>query len=122
MRIMRPLFYALLLIAVAACSPHKARPGTIPQEQAGSYVGQTVTVEGKVSEVHTTRSGSATFINMGGTYPDNTFAGVIFASDMETVGDVSELDGKTVDINGEVRLYRGKPEIVIASRDQIKTP
>jgi hypothetical protein len=66
------------------------------------------------------RSGSATFIDMGGSYPDNAFTRVIFASDMGTVGDVSDLAGKTVDINGEVREYRGKPEIAISSREQVK--
>lgn len=118
MRIERLTFCALLLIA-AACSPHATRPGTIPPEQTASHVGQTVTVEGSVSEVHTARSGSATFIDMGGSYPNNAFTGVIFAQDMATVGDVSGLAGKTVDINGEVRLYHDKPEILVTSREQI---
>lgn len=122
MKIVRLTFCALLVIATAACSRQATRPGTIPPDQAASHVGQTVTVEGTVSEVHTARSGSATFIDMGGSYPLNAFTGVIFARDMETVGDVNDLAGKTVDINGEVREYRGKPEIVISSRDQIKAP
>lgn len=120
---MRTATLALCLLSVvvcAACSRHPTRPGTIPPEEAASHLGQTVTVEGVVSEVHTARSGSATFIDMGGSYPNNAFTGVIFASDMWTVGDVSGLAGKTADINGEVRLYHGKPEIVISSPRQIK--
>ena len=120
MRIAQLTFCVLIVIVATACSRQtQVRPGTIPPQQAGSHVGQTVTVEGTVSEVHTARSGSATFIDMGGEYPDNAFAGVIFASDMGTVGDVSDLAGKTVDINGEVRTYHGRPEIVVSSRDQI---
>jgi DNA/RNA endonuclease YhcR with UshA esterase domain len=57
---------------------------------------------------------------MGGSYPANIFSGVIFASDMEIVGNVSDLAGKTVDIQGVIRMYRGKPEIIISSRDQVK--
>jgi DNA/RNA endonuclease YhcR with UshA esterase domain len=57
---------------------------------------------------------------MGGAYPDNSFTGVIFSSAMGMVGDVSDLAGKTVDISGTVQLYRGKPEIIIESRSQIK--
>jgi len=38
-----------------------------------------------------------TFIDMGGEYPNNSFTGVIFASAMGTVGDVSDLARKTVD-------------------------
>lgn len=120
MRIARLTLCALLMVATAACSPHATRPGTIPPEQATSHVGQTVTVEGSVNEVHTARSGSATFVDMGGSYPNNAFTGVIFASDMGTVGDVSDLAGKTVDITGPVRLYNGRPEIVVTSRDQVK--
>ena len=92
---------------------------TIHPEEAASHVGQTVTVEGTVTEIHTARSGSTTFIDMGGEYPNNTFTGVIFKSDMAAVGDVSGLAGKTVDITGTVRNYRGQPEIVITSRYQI---
>ena len=120
MKLTRLTFCALLVIATAACSRHATRPGTLSPEEAGAHIGQTVTVEGDVTEVHTARSGSATFIDMGGEYPNNAFTGVIFASDMGTVGDVNDLAGKTVDINGEVREYRGRPEIVISSRDQIK--
>jgi DNA/RNA endonuclease YhcR with UshA esterase domain len=112
-------FCAALVFGLVACS-RPGSPGTISPEQAASRVGQTVTVEGTVSEVHTAQSGSATFIDMGGEYPNEAFTGVIFASDMAAVGDVSDLDGKTVDINGSVRLYRGRPEIVISSRSQIR--
>jgi hypothetical protein len=108
-----------LALATVACS-RSPSPGTIAPDQSGSHVGQTVTVEGTVSEVHTARSGSATFIDVGGDYPNNSFTGVIFAGQMAAVGDLTDLAGKTVDINGTVRLYRGKPEIVIESRDQIK--
>lgn len=107
--------------ATAACSPAPAvHPGTIAPGQAASHVGETETVEGIVSEVHTARSGRVTFIDMGGEYPNNTFTGVIFASAMGTVGDVSDLAGKTVDISGPVRLYRGRSEIIVESRDQIR--
>ena len=108
-----------LALATPACS-RSPSPGTIAPDQAGAHVGQNVTVEGTVSGVHTARSGSATFIDVGGEYPNNSFTGVIFAGEMASVGDVTDLAGKKVDINGTVRLYRGKPEIVIDSRDQIK--
>jgi len=115
----RPILAALLLLVAAGCS-RSPSPGTITAEQAAAHVGETVTVEGIVTEVHTARSRSATFIDMGGEYPDNAFAGVIFASDMGTVGDLSDLTGKTIDINGTVRLYDGRAEIVISSQNQIK--
>ena len=119
MRIAHLVLCAVLVIGSSASS-QSATPGTIPPEQAASHVGKAVTVEGTVSEVHAARSGSATFIDMGGAYPGNAFTAVIFSSDMAAVGDVSDLAGKTVDISGTIRLYRDKPEMVITVRDQIK--
>jgi hypothetical protein len=120
MGIVRSTSCALLVVTTVACS-RPASQGTISPEQASSHEGTSATVEGTVNDVHTARSGRVTFIDMGGRYPDNAFTGVVFAGDMATVGDVSDLAGKTVDISGEVREYRGKPEIIISSRNQIKT-
>lgn len=35
--------------------------------------------------------------------------------------DVHELQGKTVEVSGLVKLYKGKPEIVLESPSQLKT-
>ena len=107
------LAFALALIAVPALAE------TIAPAEAGKHVGQTVTIEGDVSNVHTTGSGM-TFIDMGGRYPDNPFTAVIFSDDAGKFPDVDDFDGKTVDITGLVKLYKGKPEIILKSADQIK--
>jgi len=91
----------------------------ISTEDAASHEGGYVTVEGFVREVHTARSGSATFIDLDGSYPFNPFTAVIFEDDMSRVGDVSDLEGRMVDVTGTIRMYRGKPEIVVTSRSQI---
>jgi DNA/RNA endonuclease YhcR with UshA esterase domain len=70
--------------------------------------------------VHTARSG-ATFIDMGGEFPDNEFVAVIFADDAAKFPDASSLEGKTVTITGTVQMYQGKPEIVLKSASQLKT-
>ena len=119
------LFFAAGYIFPASHVQASVKPGAaaesapIPVDDAGSHIGQTVTVEGVVSGVYTARSGSATFIDMGGPYPVNSFAGVIFAGDAAMVGDVSSLDGKTVDLTGTIENYRGKPEIILKSAKQI---
>jgi DNA/RNA endonuclease YhcR with UshA esterase domain len=107
---------ALLTALVAA----PAWAAVVPATAASSHVGQSVTVEGLVSEVHVARSGKETFIDMGGTYPNQTFTGVIFERSMAAVGDVSGLTGKTVDITGTIQMYQGKPEMIVTSRDQIR--
>ncbi|HEY8950371.1 MAG TPA: hypothetical protein VIM56_15910 [Rhizomicrobium sp.] len=94
-------------------------PMAIAAEDAADHNGSFATVQGLVRGVHTARNGKATFIDLDGVYPDNPFTAVIFEDDMAKVGDVSELQGRTVDITGKIKLYRNKPEIVVSSRKQI---
>ncbi len=91
----------------------------IAPADAKAHVGQTVTIEGPVGNVYTARSGM-TFIDIGGRYPDNAFAAVIFSDDSGKFPNVKALDGKVVDVTGAVSLYRGKPEIILKSADQMK--
>lgn len=106
-------------VNASATTPIAARPHPVSATEVGEHVGQSVTVEGVVSRVYAARSG-VTFLDMGGDYPNNPFTGVIFSEDAPSVGNVSGLTGKTVDVTGKVRRYRGKPEIVLRSADQIE--
>jgi RecJ-like exonuclease len=108
---------ALGLAAVAV--PALAQSQVIAPADAKSHIGQTVTIEGPVGNVSTARSGM-TFIDIGGRYPDNAFAAVIFADDSTKFPDIKALDGKVVDVTGAVSLYRGKPEIIVKSADQVR--
>lgn len=106
-------------LAVAAASPAWAETPTIAPADAKTHVGQTVTVEGAVGNIATGRSGT-TFIDVGGRYPDNSFAVVIFAADKGKFPDLKTFDGRTVTVTGPISLYRGKPEIIVKSADQMK--
>lgn len=106
-------------LAIIAVAPVRAETPTITPANAKAYVGQTVTVEGAVGNISTGRAGT-TFIDVGGRYPDNSFAAVIFAADKSKFPDLQALGGKTIDITGAVSLYRGKPEIILKSADQMK--
>lgn len=115
---MRRLALALLFAATAA--PVLAQTPTIAPAAAKDHVGEQVTIEGVVAEVHHAASGRATFIDIGGSYPNNPFAAVIFESDAGKFPNVDALDGKTVDVTGRIRLYRGAPEIILNDPGQIK--
>jgi len=54
-------------------------------------------------------------------YPNQVFTGVILERSMAAVGNVSGLSGKTVDMTGVIQMHEGKPEMIITSRDQIRT-
>jgi RecJ-like exonuclease len=105
--------------ALGLAAPALAETPTITPADAKTHVGQTVTVEGAVGNIAAGRSGT-TFIDVGGRYPDNSFAAVIFAADRSKFPDLKTFDGKVVDITGAVTLYRGKPEIILKSADQMK--
>ncbi|HWX86470.1 MAG TPA: hypothetical protein VNZ48_22960 [Xanthobacteraceae bacterium] len=112
---MRTLILALGFMMAAL----PARAQTIAPAEVKAHVGQTVTVEAPVSDVHTGRAG-VIFIDIGGAYPDNEFAAVIFASDRAKFPNVGTLKGKTVAISGPVVLYQNRPEIILKTADQLK--
>jgi DNA/RNA endonuclease YhcR with UshA esterase domain len=113
---MRILIFALLLTLAGAPALAEA----IGPNEARDHIGQNVTVEGVVSEVHHAASGRATFIDMGGRYPNNTVTAVIFKDDAGKFPDVDALDGKTIDVIGSIRLYQGRPEIILNDPAQLK--
>jgi predicted lipoprotein len=113
---MKTLLFAFLFSFAAA----SALAQTIAPNDAKNYVGKDVTVEGVVSEVHHTASGKAIFLDIGGRYPEQQFAAVVFASDFGKFPKVDSLEGKTVDVTGAIKVYHGRPEIILSDPAQIK--
>ena len=108
---------ALLLCAIAAPT---GEPIVIKDSEAIAYVGKEVEVRGWVVSVTTSPLGT-TFINFGGEYPHQRFAGFIAAgSAVGTDQRLTMIQGKTISITGTIRFRDGKPEIEIVSADQIK--
>jgi hypothetical protein len=48
------------------------------------------------------------------------FTVVVFASDLKDVGDVRRLAGRTIEIRGALKLYDGRPEIILRRISQIE--
>jgi DNA/RNA endonuclease YhcR with UshA esterase domain len=113
---MKAFIVTLLLTLTAA----PALAETITAAEAKNHVGQNVTVEGVVSEVHHVQSGRATLIDMGGSYPNNAFTAVIFKDDFSKFPNADSLAGKTIDVIGQIKEYRGRPEILLKDAGQIK--
>jgi DNA/RNA endonuclease YhcR with UshA esterase domain len=114
---MRVLIFALVL-ALAATSAQAQT--VIAAADAPKHVGETVTVEGTVSAVHTEPRSGITFIDMDGRFPDQAFTGVIFKDDASKFRNVESLTGKVVDITGRVHDYKGKPETILNDPTQLK--
>jgi hypothetical protein len=90
---------------------------------AALHVGQTETVCGLVASTryafHARRQ--PTFLNFGGAYPDQAFTAVIWGDHRADFGTPEKLAGSTGCVTGPIVLYRGKPEVVLQSGDQLRT-
>jgi hypothetical protein len=116
---MRRFLLLLFIFALSAEPLLSADELQIDPYEAPTHIGQSVSVSGLVVAVFVSKAGNV-FINFGDKYPNQTFTGWIPAG-MPLASDPSLqlLQGKTVKITGVVKLYRGKPEIKITSKDQI---
>jgi RecJ-like exonuclease len=112
--------FAVLGLLLCAVMTRADEPIVIKDSDAIKYVGKQVEVGGRVVSVITSPLGTA-FINFGGEYPNQTFAGFI-AAGSRIGGDqrLTMIQGRTISITGTIRLREGKPEIEILSADQIK--
>jgi DNA/RNA endonuclease YhcR with UshA esterase domain len=116
MRVLLPL--ALIGVGLAAWA--NVPTNDLEPADIALRAGENVVVKGTVSEVFTDPRSQTTFIDMGGAYPFNHFAAVIFPDSARAFPMAASLNGKHVEIAGTVRLYRGKPEIILTAPNQIQ--
>ena len=113
------LFIAILALILCAIAARADKPIVIKDSEAIHYVGKEAEVRGRVVSVTTSPLGT-TFINFGGEYPNQRFAGFIAAgSPIAADQRLTMIQGKTISVTGTIRLRDGKPEIEIVSADQI---
>jgi len=93
---------------------------TIPPEEAVNYIGKVKTVEGKVVTVNVSKH-SNVFLNFGGSFPNQTFTAAILISnaDLTLISNAKQYEGKIVAVTGTIKLYKGKPEILVTRGGQI---
>ncbi len=92
----------------------------LPISEAPTKLGSTVCITGKVLSVQRSPSGAAWFLNFCEDYTRCPFSAVVFTRDLRDVGDVRMLAGRTVEVHGKLRLYKGVPEIIIRDARQLK--
>jgi hypothetical protein len=109
----------LILCRVALPSTQAQTASVIPANEAAAHVNEYTTVEGVVAKVFTSKSGN-TFLNIGASYPNQTFTGWIPpASPVSKSTLLSDIEGKRVKITGRIEMYKGKPEIRINAASQL---
>jgi len=104
----------LSLFAVAA-------PPTITPAEASKHVGEEVIVQGTIDQIVSTVN-LTTHINFGGRYPNHVFTATILKAKQPLFTRVRDYEGKVAQVRGVVRLYRGKPEIMLNEPSQLSLP
>ena len=107
------LLLATVLFAAAA---HGA---CIPFDQAPDHIGEKTCVTGQVLKVKETRSGTF-FLDFCEKYFTCPFTVVVFPSNLRDVGDVRLLQGKSLEIHGQVKHWGGRAEIILKDIRQLK--
>ena len=97
--------------------------GTYTTQQASNHIGEYATVCGTVSGSHyaTSSRGQPTFINLDGSYPNQSFTIVIWGSDRHKfISPEKKYNHKKICATGVIDEYRGTPQIVVQNKSQIK--
>jgi nuclease S1 len=115
-RLAKILNESLVDYQAAAVAP--VGPQTYSDREAAAHVGETATVVGTVVSVHRVKSGNI-YLNFGADYPHQTFSGAILNPHDPAFNQLDSLAGKRVGVRGTIKNYKGQPEILIESMEQI---
>lgn len=86
---------------------------------AVNYVGRNQCITGTVLRVYVSQAGT-TFLDFCKNYKTCPFSSVIFASDQNSFPNISEANGRMVELYGTVGTYQGRPQIILKKPEQIK--
>jgi hypothetical protein len=95
-------------------------PPCVDIRNAGPLVGKRGCVTGLVVRAFSARTGN-TFLDFCDDYRSCPFTSVIFATDKDKFGDISSLQGKRVEIRGDVISYQDHAEIIIRDPQQVRS-
>jgi len=109
---------ALIALLILSAVPFLSASDCIPIQEAGQHIDETKCVTGKVVRVKVGTS-NVHFLDFCEDQMACPFTVVIFSHDLKDVGDISRLAGRTIEIHGRVKLYDGRPEIILSRISQI---
>lgn len=111
------IFLISLISFLVSSQISYARDNSIRTYEAANYIGQTKTVCGTISGTKLTEK--AFFINLDGSYPNQAFTNVIFKSSINLFDMTIFSIGNHICTNGQIKSYKGKPEIILNTPNQI---
>jgi hypothetical protein len=107
-----------LIVMLMLWSPLLSASDCIAIHEASQHVGETKCVSGKVLKIKVGAKG-VHFLDFCEDQMACPFTVVVFPSGLKDVGDVRRLAGRTIEIHGAVKLYDGRPEIILNRIGQI---
>jgi DNA/RNA endonuclease YhcR with UshA esterase domain len=107
---------ALIFVLLPALS----HAGCIRFIDAGKHIGETRCVAGKILRVEQDEQG-ITRLDFCEVVQGCPFTVVVFPGDLKRVGEIQQLEGKTIEIRGALKDYEGRAEIVLQKSRQLVT-
>jgi len=119
---MKRSLFSASTAATAVLWSFAAEAACISAEEAQRHVGENTCVCGVVASARYAPKGRRpTFLNLDTPYPNQVFTALIWGNDRSKFGEPEKaLEGKRICVSGAIELYRGKPEIILYDRGQLK--
>lgn len=107
-----------LQLLICLLMPSLTFGACLPFDQARNHLDETQCVTGKVIRVQAGERG-VHYLDFCEDYRLCSFSVVVFARDLQKIGDIRQLAGKVVEIKGEIKDYDDRAEIILESSKQL---
>lgn len=114
-----PAVAVLGLLVCVGFVPQLPAADCLSIHEAAQHIGETKCVTGKVLKVKVGNKG-VHFLDFCEDAIACPFTVVVFANDLKDVGDVRLLSGRSIEIRGALKMYDGRPEIILNRISQIE--
>ena len=114
-----PYSVRLLAFGLLGLAGKFAPAQCVPFTDAQKHIGANRCISGKVFHVKL-GNGGAHFLDFCDDFRTCPFTVVVFARDLKQVGDMRRLEGRSIEIDGEVKGYDGRAEIILRRVSQLR--
>jgi DNA-directed RNA polymerase subunit N (RpoN/RPB10) len=102
-------------------SPEVLKSHALAFENIGNirnHIGDSVLLNVYINQVSYAKNGNI-YMNIGGRHPNQKLALVVFDQDKRKFGNLKVYENKRIIVQGQISEYRGRPQIVLNSPNQI---
>ena len=89
-----------------------------PAIEATNHIGKAVVIKGTVAQV--TKRDTIIYVNFEKKFPDQVFTAVIRQRNFAEFPDVEKVQGRMVEVDGKVELFKDRPQIVLTKKGQLR--